>query len=133
MLDLDDAARQALRKTYRALADAVPGLKIMLTTYFGRLGDNLDLALELPVAGLHLDLVRAPDQLAAVIERARKDLVLSLGVIDGRNIWRANLPAILDRLEPVVAKLGKRPCADRAIVLAAAHADRSRARNRSRS
>jgi 5-methyltetrahydropteroyltriglutamate--homocysteine methyltransferase len=107
VLDLDDAARQALRRTYRALADAVPGLKIMLTTYFGRLGDNLDLALELPVAGLHLDLVRAPDQLAAVIERAREDLVLSLGVIDGRNIWRANLPAILDRLEPVVAKLGK--------------------------
>jgi 5-methyltetrahydropteroyltriglutamate--homocysteine methyltransferase len=107
VLDLDDAARQALRKTYRALADTVPGLKIMLTTYFGRLGDNLDLALELPVAGLHLDLVRAPDQLAAVIDRARQDLVLSLGVINGRNIWRANLPAILDRLEPVVAKLGK--------------------------
>ena len=78
----------------------------MLTTYFGGLGDNLDTALSLPVAGLHLDLVRAPEQLDTVVVKARQDLVLSLGVIDGRNIWRANLPALLDRLESVVAKRG---------------------------
>jgi 5-methyltetrahydropteroyltriglutamate--homocysteine methyltransferase len=75
----------------------------MLTTYFGGLGDNLATALSLPVHGLHIDLVRAPEQLDAVIAGARPDLVLSLGVIDGRNIWKADLAAILDRLEPVVA------------------------------
>jgi 5-methyltetrahydropteroyltriglutamate--homocysteine methyltransferase len=78
----------------------------MLATYFGGLGDNLDTALSLPVAGLHIDLVRAPGQLDNVLARAPQGLVLSLGVIDGRNIWRANLPALLDRLEPVVAKRG---------------------------
>jgi 5-methyltetrahydropteroyltriglutamate--homocysteine methyltransferase len=78
----------------------------MLTTYFSGIGDNLDTVLGLPVAGLHLDLVRAPGQLEAVLSKAPRGLVLSLGVIDGRNIWRANLPAILDRLEPVVAKRG---------------------------
>ncbi len=106
VLDLDDATRKALRATYEQLASALPELKIMLTTYFGGLGDNLDTALSLPVAGLHLDLVRAPEQLDAVAAKARQDLVLSLGVIDGRNVWRANLPALLDRLESVVAKRG---------------------------
>ena len=106
VLDLDDATRQALREAYGMFAYALPTLKIMLTTYFGGLEDNLDIALELPVAGLHLDLVRAPGQLDSVLTKAPQGLVLSLGVVDGRNVWRANHPAILDRLEPVVAKRG---------------------------
>ncbi len=104
--DLGDAARQALDTAYLALADAAPGLKLLLTTYFGALGDNMATALSLPVAGLHLDLARAPDQLDQVLKQARPDLVLSLGVIDGRNVWRANLPALLDRIEPVIARRG---------------------------
>jgi len=106
VLDLDDATRAALRAAYGQIAHALPNLKIMLTTYFGGLGDNLDTALSLPVAGFHLDLIRAPEQLEAIAAKAPEGLVLSLGVIDGRNIWRANLPALLDRLEPVVAKRG---------------------------
>jgi len=107
VLDLDDAARDALRRAYAEIAKAVPGIKVMLATYFGAIGDNLDTALSLPVAGLHLDLIRAPQQLDQVIARAPSHLVLSLGVIDGRNVWRANLPAILDRLDAVAAKVGK--------------------------
>ena len=78
----------------------LPRLKILLATYFGGLGDNLDTALSLPVAGLHVDLVRAPEQLDAVLAKALQDRVLSLGVVDGRNVWRADLPALLDRSEP---------------------------------
>jgi 5-methyltetrahydropteroyltriglutamate--homocysteine methyltransferase len=103
VLDLDAAARDALRRTYATFADALPDLKIMLTSYFGGLGDNLNTVMALPVAGLHLDLVRAPNQVDDVLKKAPKGLVLSLGSIDGRNIWRANLPELLDRLEPVVA------------------------------
>jgi len=106
VLDVDEATRDAFRQTYSLFAHALPKLKIMLTTYFGGLGDNLDLALGLPIAGLHLDLVRAPEQLDTVLARAPQGLVLSLGVIDGRNVWRANLPAILERLEPVVGRRG---------------------------
>jgi 5-methyltetrahydropteroyltriglutamate--homocysteine methyltransferase len=105
-LDLDPAARDALRQAYAAFSEALPALKIMLTTYFGGLGDNLNTAMSLPVAGLHLDLVRSPNQLSDVLKKAPKGLVLSLGVIDGRNIWRANLAGLLDRLEPVVKKRG---------------------------
>jgi 5-methyltetrahydropteroyltriglutamate--homocysteine methyltransferase len=106
VLDLDDATRAALRRTYERLAYALPNLNIMLTTYFGALDDNLETALALPVAGLHLDLVRAPEQLEQVLARAPAGLVLSLGVIDGRNVWRANLPKLVDRLAPAVAKRG---------------------------
>ena len=63
VLDLDIVAQQALHQAYAEIAKAVPQLKIMLATYFGGLGDNRDTALALPVAGLHLDLVRAPEQL----------------------------------------------------------------------
>ncbi|MDQ0507545.1 5-methyltetrahydropteroyltriglutamate--homocysteine S-methyltransferase [Xanthobacter agilis] len=106
VLDLDPAARDALRRTYASIAHALPNLKIMLAAYFGALDDNLELALSLPVAGLHLDLARAPEQLDAVAEKARPGLVLSLGAIDGRNVWRANLPAVVERLRKVVAKRG---------------------------
>lgn len=106
VLDLDASSRRALQRAYRTIAEAVPQLKIMLATYFGALGDNLDLALGLPVAGLHIDLVRAPEQLDDAVTRAPHGKVLSLGVIDGRNIWRADLSRILDMLEPAVAQLG---------------------------
>ena len=106
VLDLDEPTHAALREAYGFFAHALPRLKIMLTAYFGELGDNLDTALALPVAGLHLDLVRAPEQLRPVSEKARAGLVLSLGVIDGRNVWRADLLKLLDALEPVVRRRG---------------------------
>ncbi|MFB9263017.1 5-methyltetrahydropteroyltriglutamate--homocysteine S-methyltransferase [Bradyrhizobium erythrophlei] len=106
VLDLDGAAEAALRRAYASIAIAVPKIKIMLASYFGGLGGNRDTAFALPVAGLHLDLVRAPEQLDD-LARLPSDRIVSLGVIDGRNIWRADLSHILDRLEPAIAKLGK--------------------------
>jgi 5-methyltetrahydropteroyltriglutamate--homocysteine methyltransferase len=105
-LDLTEGERHAFKVAYDALAKAAPGLKVMLTTYFGALADNLSAVAALPVAGLHVDLVRAPDQLHMVAQAVRADQVLSLGVIDGRNIWRADLASILDRLAPVVSARG---------------------------
>ncbi|WP_291839372.1 5-methyltetrahydropteroyltriglutamate--homocysteine S-methyltransferase [Brevundimonas sp.] len=101
--DLSDAAREAYAHAYAVLSDVTPPIKLMLTTWFGAIGDNLETVLALPVHGLHVDLVRAPEQLDAVVARARPDLVLSLGVLDGRNVWKADLNAVLDRIEPVVA------------------------------
>ena len=88
-LDLSDGQRAALRRAYDVLQPVAP--KIMLTGYFDGLRDNLELAAGLPVAGLHVDLVRAPEQLAGVLKVLPSAKVLSLGVIDGRNIWRADL------------------------------------------
>ncbi|MGE6016150.1 5-methyltetrahydropteroyltriglutamate--homocysteine S-methyltransferase, partial [Klebsiella pneumoniae] len=77
-------ARAAFRTAYYALAEARP--KLMVASYFGALGPNLDIATNLPVAGLHIDLVRAPGELDAVLAALAPEAVLSLGVIDGRNI-----------------------------------------------
>jgi 5-methyltetrahydropteroyltriglutamate--homocysteine methyltransferase len=104
VLDLIPNERDAFKFAYGRLAKAAPDIKIMLATYFGALGDNLDTALSLPVAGLHVDLVRAPEQLEAVGRLADEKLVLSLGLTDGRNVWRADLSTILDRIEPVVVR-----------------------------
>lgn len=90
--DLRDDQRAALRDAYATLAGQ--GVRILLATYFGALDDNLELALSLPVQGLHLDLVRAPQQLGRVLA-AGSDKLLSLGLIDGRNVWRADLGAAL--------------------------------------
>jgi 5-methyltetrahydropteroyltriglutamate--homocysteine methyltransferase len=89
--DLPAGAAEAYAQAYRALAEAAPGLGMMLATYFGGLGDALSLACALPVAGLHLDLARAPEQLGPALEALPKDRWLSLGLVDGRNVWRADL------------------------------------------
>ena len=100
--DLTDRQRRALTRAYAKLGRAGP--KVMLATYFGGLENNLSLAASLPVAGLHIDLARAPEQLDAVVKAVPQNRLLSLGVVDGRNIWRADLAALLDRLEPLAAQ-----------------------------
>jgi 5-methyltetrahydropteroyltriglutamate--homocysteine methyltransferase len=101
-LDLSGHEQRLVREAYEALAAAAPSLKLTVATYFGALGENLATAVRLPVAGLHLDLVRGPEQFAEALATAPADLTLSLGVIDGRNIWRADLTRLLNRLEPIV-------------------------------
>ncbi len=105
VLDLDDDTRAAFATAYESLAGA-SGLKLLLTTYFGDLRENLQPALALPVDGLHIDLVRAPDQLSAVLAGIPDRFVLSLGLVDGRNVWKTDLRAVLDRARPAVDQLG---------------------------
>lgn len=111
-LDLEDQYKQAYKDAYAEIRKAVPNLKIMVATYFEGLRDNTELAVNLPVNGIHVDLRRAPDQLDAVLSKLPADKVLSIGLVDGRNIWKNNISASLDIAEKVVAKLGK----DRVIV-----------------
>ena len=104
--DLPQAWWAALDQAYAALNGA--GVKLLLTTYFGSVGEHAAQLKALPVAGLHLDLCRAPEQLAAFVPGYPADKILSLGVIDGRNIWRADLEQTLSMLERVHAVLGER-------------------------
>ncbi|HTN98204.1 MAG TPA: 5-methyltetrahydropteroyltriglutamate--homocysteine S-methyltransferase, partial [Nordella sp.] len=106
VLDLTPAAKAAFTTAYEMLAREVPELKLMLTTYFGALGDNTGLALSLPVAGLHIDLCAAPQQADTVLSQARADLTFSLGVVNGRNIWRNDLSATLARLDRFAGHTG---------------------------
>ncbi len=106
-LDRTPAERAVYVRAYRFLADRAHGLKLLVTTYFAGLDDNLATARELPVAGLHVDLVRAGGgQLDQLLKAWPKGRVLSLGVIDGRNIWRADLATALGQLERARERIG---------------------------
>ena len=83
-------------------------VKLLLATYFGTLQDNLRLACNLPVAGLHLDAVNAREEIQPLLNLLPSPKVLSLGVINGRNIWKTDLTATLDWLEPLAERLGDR-------------------------
>jgi 5-methyltetrahydropteroyltriglutamate--homocysteine methyltransferase len=97
--------QQACVTAYQLLANSK--VKLLLATYFGRLLDNLPLVCKLPVQGLHLDAINARAEVDAVIAQLPQDRVLSLGVINGRNIWKTDLASALDWLEPVAKQLGE--------------------------
>ena len=106
VLELPEVWQAALKKAYASLQNT--SLKILLATYFGRLADNLDLACALPVQGLHLDAINARSEVTQVIRALPDDAIVSLGVIDGRNVWKTDLDKTLDWLEPVYAHLQQR-------------------------
>ena len=104
--ELPVAWQQAYEAAYSVLGRAP--VKLLLASYFGGLGDNLNLAVGLPVDGLHIDAVRAPEQLDAVLDRLPGYKVLSVGAIDGRNVWRADLALLRERLASTRMRLGRR-------------------------
>ncbi len=106
VFDLAEKARGAYSAAYSHFSREAD-IQILLATYFGGLGENLPLALQLPVAGLHADLVRAPEQLDAILGQLPAGKTLSLGVIDGRNVWRADLDAAHALIQRAVSVLGK--------------------------
>lgn len=105
-LDLPSEWLNQFQKVYGELAQT--GVKILLGTYFGSVSEHIDLMNNLPVAGVHIDCVRAPEQLSVFSGSLKDDKVLSAGVIDGRNVWRANLRSVFETLKPVADKLGSR-------------------------
>ena len=101
-LDLPGDWSLAFERAYHSLNGA--GVPLLLATYFSPLQENLSLACKLPVAGLHVDGVRAPEELRSVADWLPAHKVLSVGIVDGRNIWRADLDACLERLRPVLER-----------------------------
>ncbi|WP_436487194.1 5-methyltetrahydropteroyltriglutamate--homocysteine S-methyltransferase [Chitinophaga sp. ARDCPP14] len=105
--DLDPATRDLYQAAYTAISQALPALKVLLTTYFGTLEDNTTLALQLPVQAVHIDLVRAPEQLDTVLAALPADKMLSLGVVDGRNIWKNDYAASIALIEKAIGQIGE--------------------------
>ncbi|KAB8065889.1 5-methyltetrahydropteroyltriglutamate--homocysteine S-methyltransferase [Janthinobacterium violaceinigrum] len=101
-LDLPNAWRSAFESTYWQLNQV--GVNILLATYFSPLEENLSLTCRLPVAGLHVDGIRAPHELVSVTDWLPAHKVLSIGIVDGRNVWRTDLDAALAVLRPLAAR-----------------------------
>ncbi|WP_283786225.1 5-methyltetrahydropteroyltriglutamate--homocysteine S-methyltransferase [Bermanella sp. WJH001] len=105
-LDLPQHWKQGFELAYNQLKSSP--LKILLATYFSELDDNLTLACQLPVAGLHIDGINGKHDLPNVLDRLPPYKVLSLGLINGRNIWKADVDAILPVINDFYSTLGDR-------------------------
>ena len=105
-LDLPQDWKNAFERAYNLLQREP--LKKLVATYFSGLEDNLGLAAGLPVDGLHLDLVRAPEQYPTILDRLPAYKILSLGVVNGRNVWRCDLEKVLATLQHAQQRLGDR-------------------------
>jgi len=110
VLDVPAAWLAALQKTTQALSDGLKntGVKILLATYFGSVAEHAKVLGSLPVHGIHVDAVRAPEQLQTVADALRENQILSAGLINGRNVWRTDLDAARERLLPLQKQLGDR-------------------------
>ncbi|UYY88772.1 5-methyltetrahydropteroyltriglutamate--homocysteine S-methyltransferase [Alcaligenes sp. SMD-FA] len=104
--ELDADWQQAFKTAYQQLKSA--DVKLLVATYFGQLLENAALAANLPVAGLHVDAINDRDGVEALLKLLGDEKVLSLGVINGRNIWKTDLTAVLDWVEPIAKQLGDR-------------------------
>lgn len=104
--ELDETWKQAFSKAYGALSTSK--IKLLLATYFGELRENLSLVARLPVAGVHLDAINAKEEVPQLIAQLPGDSIVSLGVINGRNIWKTDLNATLKWLTPIAQSLGDR-------------------------
>ncbi|CNH96875.1 5-methyltetrahydropteroyltriglutamate/homocysteine S-methyltransferase [Yersinia thracica] len=99
VLELPQEWLGAYQPAYQALQGQV---KLLLTTYFDSIGHNLDTIRALPVQGLHVDVVAGQDDINDLNAKLPKEWLLSLGVINGRNVWRADLSHWFERLQPLV-------------------------------
>jgi 5-methyltetrahydropteroyltriglutamate--homocysteine methyltransferase len=104
--ELDTDWQHAFNLAYHQLKSS--RVKLLVATYFGQLADNQYLAANLPVAGLHVDAINARSEVVPLIGMLPAHKVLSVGVINGRNIWKTDLNATLEWLEPIAERLGDR-------------------------
>src|SRR5690606_19615741 len=106
-MDLTDKAKDAFTYVYKQIRKQFPHLKILVATYFDGLKDNVSLATSLPVCALHIDLARCPEQLEEALNHIPEKMTLSLGVVDGRNIWKNDLQHSLEMVNRAISKIGK--------------------------
>ena len=107
-LDLAESERVALLSAYTLLRARVPELRLLIASYFGELRENLATFARLPVDALHFDAVRAPHELDPLLETLPSSTILSVGVVDGRNVWRNDFSQSLGLLRKAVTMLGAR-------------------------
>jgi 5-methyltetrahydropteroyltriglutamate--homocysteine methyltransferase len=107
--DLTDEWQQAIRHSYQTLAQQKPAsLKILLASYYGSIAHHQAWVSALPVEGLHLDLITAPEQLDVFVNALSRQQVLSVGVVNGRNVWAADVDVIAYKVTELATRLGDR-------------------------
>lgn len=105
-MDLSEKEKRAFEYAYKEMNKNCVKAKLLVAAYFDSLNHNTDVAINLPVDALHIDLVRAPEQLDEILMRIPAKLSLSLGVIDGRNIWKNDYDKSLEHIDKAIAAIG---------------------------
>lgn len=106
VMDLTAEQKKAFKTAYSRIRKEFPALKILLATYFGGLGDNSEVAASLPVDAIHIDLTKAPEQLEPMLDLIPGNIKLSLGIVDGRNIWKNDLEDSLKQINKALDRIG---------------------------
>jgi len=106
-LDLTTEQKGAFKIAYSRIRKNFPTVKLLLSVYFGGLSDNVELVAGLPVDAIHLDLVRDPAQLEIMMNLVSDEKKLSLGLVDGRNIWKNNYENSLELISKAIEKIGE--------------------------
>lgn len=106
-LDLNEKEKRTFEYVYTQIKNTFPKLKILLATYFEGLEDNIEFTLSLPIAALHIDLIRDSEQLEKILSNIPSELILSLGIVDGRNIWKNEFKKSLKIIDQAAKKIGK--------------------------
>lgn len=107
VMDLKNDEIEAFKVVYSQIRKAFPHLKILVSSYFGSIKHQLDWLSSLPVCALHVDLTRGEEQLSDVLAHISADVTLSLGVVDGRNIWINDYSKSLNLLEEAIQQRGE--------------------------
>lgn len=105
--DLSQKAKDSYKKAFGEINKFKGSINLHLTTYFEALGENAELAFDLNTASVHVDLVRAPEQFNQVLSLVKENQILSLGLVDGRNIWINNLENSINLAKKAIEKLGE--------------------------
>ncbi len=105
---LKEKEKRGLIEIYTGLKDKFPNMNIMLTSYFGSIEQNIDTIKQLPIQAFHIDLSEDQEQLDKLLPEFPNNTILSMGVINGRNIWKNNFSKSLDLINKAVNKLGRK-------------------------
>ncbi|WGH27244.1 MAG: 5-methyltetrahydropteroyltriglutamate--homocysteine S-methyltransferase [Candidatus Bostrichicola ureolyticus] len=106
IFDLSEKEKKAFIYAYEEISKQCEGLNILLTTYFEDISHNMSLIFDLPIKALHIDLIKSPDQLNFFIKKFPEKYMLSLGIIDGRNIWKNNYIKSVEKIKKSIDILG---------------------------
>jgi 5-methyltetrahydropteroyltriglutamate--homocysteine methyltransferase len=107
VMDLTEKEKKAFRYVYSEIKKEFPSLKTLVTTFFGKVGDNLSLAASLPISALHIDLGKGDEQLEDVLAILPENMMLSLGIVDGRNIWKNDFTKSLESIHRALKRINE--------------------------
>ncbi|MEU3270006.1 5-methyltetrahydropteroyltriglutamate--homocysteine S-methyltransferase [Saccharomonospora sp. NPDC006951] len=105
--DRTDAELAALRSAYERLSAVERRPKLLVAGYFGDFGDALGVLAGTEIDGVALDLVAGPaaaDRVPAIA--GLRDKVVVAGVVDGRNVWRADLESAAATCASLLGSVG---------------------------